>query len=88
MLSADKDFQLTHEQLIKAVKIILYKVNLTTQKHNLKYEQSVSEIDDKLKVSEEHVKSNIDEAKHFLHTVHTDFEQFQLKHKQEHLDII
>jgi hypothetical protein len=27
---SDKDFRLSHEQLIKAVKILLYKINLTT----------------------------------------------------------
>jgi len=33
------------------------------------------------------VKLTIDEVKHFLHTVHADFEQFQLRHKKDHNDI-
>jgi hypothetical protein len=33
------------------------------------------------------VKSTIDEVKHFLHTVHSDFEQFQIRHKKDHNDI-
>lgn len=33
------------------------------------------------------VKSTIDEVKHFLHTVHADFEQFQVRHKKDHNDI-
>jgi len=41
MAITDKDFRMTLEQLIKAVKIILYKVNLVTQKSDIKYEQSL-----------------------------------------------
>ena len=33
MAAKDKDFKLTHEQLIKAVKIILYKMNLVNKKN-------------------------------------------------------
>ncbi len=84
---SDKDFRLSHEQLIKAVKILLYKINLTTQKSNIKYNDSIKDTELKLQMFDNSVKSTIDEVKHFLHTVHSDFEQFQIRHKKDHNDI-
>ena len=41
MAAKDKDFKLTHEQLIKAVKILLYKMNLVNKKNKYRQEQLI-----------------------------------------------
>ena len=38
----DRDFKLTHEQLIKATKILLYKINLIDKKNKYRQEQTLS----------------------------------------------
>ena len=38
----DRDFKLTHEQLIKATKILLYKINLINKKNKYRQEQTLS----------------------------------------------
>ena len=40
MSANDKDFKLSFEQLVKACKIMLYKINISSQKTTMKYEQS------------------------------------------------
>lgn len=85
MSANDKDFKLSFEQLVKACKIMLYKINITTQKTNMKYDSAQQEVDKRLKASEDAVKSTSDEIKHFLHSVLSDFEAFQLRHREEHI---
>lgn len=40
----DKDFKLTHEQLVRASKILLHKINYMNKKNKYEHEQSVLKI--------------------------------------------
>lgn len=48
MPETDKDFQLSHEQLVKCVKIILYKMNLSFKKNQYEREELANLINDKV----------------------------------------
>lgn len=87
MSETDSDFELTHEQLIKVVKILLYRQNLNSKKSS--YERVVLSgiMNDRVNKIEEVTKSSLDEVNTFLHTVHADFEQFLIKHKKEHVEV-
>ena len=87
MPTADKDFLLTHETLIKAVKMLLYKVNIQQRKLEFRADQIFKEFDKKLGTTQENMKSGFDELRHFLHNVHTDFENSQYKYRESHLEL-
>lgn len=38
-------------------------------------------------MSEQLVRSAGDEMKHFMHQIHGDFENFQRRHREEHIEI-
>lgn len=84
---SDKDFELTHEQLIKVCKILLYKLNLTSKKSQYEREELANMINERVTTIENLTKSSLEEVNTFLHTVHQDFEHFLTKHKREHTDI-
>ena len=81
---SDDDFSLTLEQLIKAVKCILYKFNLMQRKNTLERVELRELLLGKLDLIEQRTKSNVQEINTFLHQMHFDFEQFVSKHKREH----
>lgn len=87
MPTSDKDFTLTHEKLIKAVKILLYKVNIQQRKLQLRTEDIYNDFEKKLSTASENTKSGFEEIKHFLHNVHTDFETNQLNYREAHLEL-
>ena len=72
MPTSDRDFRLNHEKLIKAVKVILYKVNLLQNKFQTRMKDHIGDFETKMLKFESVTKSNLEEVKHFLHTVHTD----------------
>lgn len=84
MAVTDKDFELSHEQLIKACKILLYKFNLNSKKNAYERGELASMINERIEKIEALTKSNLSEVNSFLHTVHADFENFLIKHKKEH----
>jgi hypothetical protein len=87
MPESDKDFELTHEQLIKVSKILLYKLNLVSKKSQYEREELANMINERVTTIENLTKSSLEEVNTFLHTVHQDFEHFLTKHKREHTDI-
>ena len=80
----DKDFELSHEQIVKVCKILLYKFNLTSKKAAFERGELASMIATKIENIENLMKSNLAEVNTFLHTIHSDFETFLSKHKKEH----
>lgn len=44
-------------------------------------------MNDRMRTSEQLVRSAGDEMKHFMHQIHGDFENFQRRHREEHIDI-
>jgi hypothetical protein len=83
----DKDFELSHEQLIKVCKILLYKFNLSAKKNAYERGELATMINDRIEKIENMTKSNLNEVNTFLHTVHADFEGFLIKHKKEHTGV-
>lgn len=83
----DTDFSLTHEQLIKACKILLYKQNLNSKKNSYEREELANMINERVTQIENLTKSSLEEVNAFLHTVHSDFEHFLAKHKKDHTEI-
>jgi hypothetical protein len=83
----DKDFELSHEQLIKVCKILLYKFNLSAKKNAYERGELATMINDRIEKIENMTKSNLNEVNTFLHTVHADFEGFLNKHKKEHTGV-
>lgn len=75
---------MSHEQLIKACKILLYKQNLLARKNAYERGELASMVNERTERVEKLAKSNLTEVTTFLHTVHTDFESFLVKHKKEH----
>jgi hypothetical protein len=84
MNSTDQDYELSHEQLIKASKILLYKMNLMARKNTYERGELASMVNERTERVEKLAKSNLTEVTTFLHTVHSDFESFLSKHKKEH----
>ena len=70
MPTTDKDFKLSHEQLIKVVKILLHKFNLNTRKNDYEKEDLLKRMGEKYDKFEFACKNDIDEMKQFLHSVH------------------
>ena len=87
MPESDKDYEITHAQLIKICKILLYKLNLVSKKNAYEREELANMINDRVTSIENLTKSSLEEVNTFLHTVHQDFEHFLLKHKREHNDL-
>lgn len=83
----DKDFELSHEQLIKVCKILLYKFNLGAKKSAYERGELAVMINERIEKIEKMTKSNLNEVNTFLHTVHADFQNFLEKHKKEHTSI-
>ena len=83
----DRDFDLTHEQLIKCCKILLYKFNLYVKKGYYERDEMTKMINDRVDVIEQKTKSSLEEINTFLHQVHQDFEGFLNKHKKEHTNL-
>ena len=83
----DKDFNLTHEQLIKCCKILLYKLNLLSKKSVYERTELTAMINERVDMIEKVTKSSLEEVNTFLHTVHQDFESFLNKHKKEHTNL-
>lgn len=74
MSEADKDFSLSHEQLIKCTKILLYKLNLNLKKSAYEREELAHMIGERVDQIEAMTKNSLSEVNVFLHTIHTDFE--------------
>ena len=87
MPETDKDYELSHAQLIKICKILLYKLNLVSKKNAYEREELANMINDRVTSIENLTKSSLEEVNTFLHTVHQDFEHFLTKHKREHTDL-
>ena len=83
----DKDFELSHEQIIKVCKIILYKFNLASKKNAYERHELTTMINDRISQIEALTKTSLEEVNTFLHTVHQDFESFLNKHKKEHTSL-
>lgn len=66
----DKDFELTHEQLVKTVKILLYKFNLASKKNAYERSELATMINERIQKLEMLTKSSLEEVNTFLHTVH------------------
>ena len=87
MSITDTDFQLTHEELIKAVKILLYRFNLQSQKVTFERKSLAKLIELRLNKVEQASQSQLKEVSDFLHVVHADFENFIENHKKEHIGL-
>ncbi len=83
----DKDFELTHEQIIKVCKIILFKFNMASKKNQYERQELAAMINDRINSIETLTKTSLEEVNTFLHTVHQDFETFLNKHKKEHTSL-
>jgi len=79
MPTTDKDFKLSHEQLIKVVKILLHKMNLTNRKNDYEKEDAIKRMTEKHDKFEYTCKTDVDEMKQFLHSVHHQFDKFTSK---------
>ena len=66
--------------MIKACKVILYKVNLILKKGELEKQEFTNMITAKMKGIYDATISQINEINVFLHQVHNDFEAFMTKH--------
>lgn len=79
MPTTDKDFKLSHEQLIKVVKILLHKMNLTNRKNDYEKEDTIKRMTERHDKFEYTCKTDVDEMKQFLHSVHHQFDKFNTK---------
>jgi hypothetical protein len=84
MDKSDKDYTLTHEQLIKVCRILLFKFNLSAKKSTYERTELAAIVNERIDKIEKYNKSNLVEVTTFLNTVHADFENFLNKHKKEH----
>ena len=84
MLPSDKDFELSHEQLIKCVKILLFKQNLIGKKTEYERGEVASMVNERLEKVEAMTKTNLEEVNVFLHEVHTDLENYIKKNNTVH----
>jgi len=66
----DKDFELSHEQVIKVCKILLYKFNLAAKKNTYERQELASMINERITQIEALTKTSLEEVNTFLHTVH------------------
>ena len=87
MSAQDKDFELSHEMLIKAVKILLYRFNLYQKKNMFERQELATMIGERISKVEEMTMRSLEEVNTFLHTIHSDFEGFLQKHRKEHLGL-
>ena len=84
MSVSDRDFLLTHEQLIKACKVMLYKYNLQAKKSQMERSELTAMLADKMNKIEAGTKGAVAEVNTFLHSLSYDVETFVTKHKKEH----
>lgn len=66
----DKDFELSHEQVIKVCKILLYKFNLAAKKNTYERQELAAMINERISQIESLTKTSLEEVNTFLHTVH------------------
>ena len=69
--------------MLKASKILLHKINYITVKNKYELEQNNVLFTKNSKEYETSVKSQVEEIKNFLHTVHKDLELFLRKNKKD-----
>ena len=65
----------------------MYKFNLGAKKSSYERGELAKMINDKIDLVDNVSRSNIKEVQGFLHTVHSDFENFLLKHKKDHTNL-
>ena len=87
MPATDPDFKISHEQLIKVCKILLFRNNLQTKKTIYERKTLAKAIEERIAYVENASKSQVRQVNQFLNTVHQDFEDFVEKHKKEHVSI-
>ena len=87
MRPTDPDFEITHEQLTKCVKVLLNKVNLISEKNTYERGEMTTMVNERIDQVEALTKSSLLEVNTFLHEVHHDFEAFLEKHKKEHASL-
>ena len=69
--------------MLKASKILLHKINYITVKNNYELQQANAQFLKTSRDQEHRVKSQVEEIKNFLHSVHKDFERFIIKNKKD-----
>ena len=74
MASNDSDYKLTHEQLIKACKVMLHKVNCFDLKNSAERDLMEGRITEQFRNAESVARSNLEEQCQLIHSVHADFE--------------
>lgn len=84
MANTDKDYRLSHEQLIKVCKVLLHKLNCVDYKNTEGKEQQNQLARELYKQAEKNTQYQMEELGQLVHTVHSDFEKYLKKHKQEH----
>lgn len=87
MPATDPDFKLSHEQLIKVCKILLFRNNLQTKKTVYERKSLAKAIEERIAHVENASRSQVRQVNEFLNTVHQDFEGFVEKHKKEHVSL-
>lgn len=87
MSAQDKDYRLTHEQLVKVCKILLHKFNFNNRKIGEETIVLRSELEEQSRLLDSHIRSQMEEVSQLMHTVHQDLENFLKKHKKEHSEI-
>ena len=87
MSTIDKDFMLSHEQMIKVCKVLLYKINMLVKRGKLEKEEYSIMISKKMKQIQDATTSQVNEINVFLHQVHNDFEAFMNKHQMDHTSL-
>ena len=70
MQAGDKDFDLTHEQIIKCVKVLLYKVNLMGKRSEYERGEIAKMLNERVTAVEEKTFQNFKEVNTFLHEIH------------------
>ena len=85
MKTSDVDFELSHEQHIKATKILLYKFNLNVMKSQIERQRITELLNDRMNGIEARTKGSVAEVNTFLHQLSYDVEQYIEKQKKENV---
>ena len=85
MKDTDKAFSLSHEELIKATSILLYKFNLSAKKNQYQRTELTKLFNERINKTEQLFKSQFQEINEFLHMNQQQFEDFIQNHKKEHV---
>ena len=70
MPATDPDFKLSHEQLIKVCKILLFRNNLQTKKTMYERKSLAKAIEERIAYVENASRSQVRQVNEFLNTVH------------------